>query len=605
MHLLNFKWAPSVILLLLVCVIYLPSLNFEYVLDDKIVFTENNYVKEGLNGIYKILTTETFEGYFGEQKDILPGARYRPLSLVTFAIEYAAFGANSYVSHGINISFYLVAIWLIFITLTSLFKNLLKEKTETFALVATALFAIHPVHVEAVANIKGRDEIMVLILSFATLYYSLKYFESKHYGNFGAVSICFFLAFLSKENALTFLAVIPMSLLIFSKGSIRTWSSLLTAFFVPLLAYIGLRYNAVGYLFGSADPTDLMNNPFLHMSGSEKYATIFHTLLLYLKLGIFPHPLTHDYYPFHIPTMRWTDITPILSVLLHILLGLYAIIFLKMKKIVCWAILFYMLTLSIVSNLAINVGTFMNERFLFIPSLAFTVILSYGYLQLANSKRKILRYLAISFLSLLIVGFLAKSILRVPAWKNSFTLNSAAVKVSKNSARANLFMGTTYFNLYRESQDRSQKNAYLHLADNYITTSFNLFPNYKNALHMKAGVAAELFKENDDIEGLLNSFSEVIMQSPQSSFVHTYLEYLNGIGTYDSQLILFYYNIGYKELHMRLSRHDWAAKFLLYGVEINENDKNINLALSKIYKTLNRPNRSQYYQSKALSSSYD
>src|SRR5678816_2407002 len=104
-----------------------------------------------------------------------------------------------------------------------------------------------------------------------------------------------------------------------------------------------------------------MNNPFYGMSFGEKMATVFYTLLLYLKLLVYPHPLTHDYYPYHIHMMHWTDWAPILSLLLH---SVFIVVMVKgWKKKTTWSysIAFYLVTLSIVSNLVISVGTFMNE----------------------------------------------------------------------------------------------------------------------------------------------------------------------------------------------------------------------------------------------------
>jgi hypothetical protein len=68
--------------------IYQACIPYNYVLDDKIVITDNEYTKKGFAGIWDIMTTESFEGYFGEKKDLVQGNRYRPLSIVTFAVEY-------------------------------------------------------------------------------------------------------------------------------------------------------------------------------------------------------------------------------------------------------------------------------------------------------------------------------------------------------------------------------------------------------------------------------------------------------------------------------------------------------------------------------------
>ena len=104
-------WKEVLLMTIPVVLLYMVTLNFEYVLDDQIVLTKNNYVNKGFGGIWDILSTETFMGYFGEQKNLVVGARYRPLSLVTFAIENQFVGQNSAVSHGLNILFYILSIW--------------------------------------------------------------------------------------------------------------------------------------------------------------------------------------------------------------------------------------------------------------------------------------------------------------------------------------------------------------------------------------------------------------------------------------------------------------------------------------------------------------
>ena len=82
---------PALIIFILPFALYISTLGFEYVLDDKIVIVDNQYTKKGFAGIKEIFTTESFQGYFGEQKNLLEGGRYRPLSIATFAVEYEFF----------------------------------------------------------------------------------------------------------------------------------------------------------------------------------------------------------------------------------------------------------------------------------------------------------------------------------------------------------------------------------------------------------------------------------------------------------------------------------------------------------------------------------
>ena len=193
-------WKEALILLITAISLYGYSMQFEYVLDDKIVLSENNFVKKGFNGIKEILTTESFAGYFGEQKNLVVGARYRPLSIVTFALEYELFGLNTRVSHLINILLYALSGLLLFRLISMLVKD--KSTSRWFLcipFITALLFVIHPIHSEVVANVKGRDEILTLLFSLLTFY---SFFKAKGpqkilWSTIGVLT--FFLALLSKE----------------------------------------------------------------------------------------------------------------------------------------------------------------------------------------------------------------------------------------------------------------------------------------------------------------------------------------------------------------------------------------------------------------------
>src|SRR5690606_15075164 len=133
----------------------------------------------------------------------------------------------------------------------------------------------------------------------------------------------------------------------------------------------------IGYFFSENTSQDLLNNPFLDMTAAQKGATIMYTLGLYVKLLFFPYPLTHDYYPYHIPIMEWSDIRTLISAGVYALLiglGLYGT---WKKHVYGYTIAYFLATLSIVSNIVFPIGTFMNERFLFMPSLVFGIFFGY------------------------------------------------------------------------------------------------------------------------------------------------------------------------------------------------------------------------------------
>ncbi|MFA4852260.1 MAG: hypothetical protein WC599_07050, partial [Bacteroidales bacterium] len=157
--------------------LYANSLFNQYALDDRLMITENQFTKKGFNGIGDILSTDSFVGFFGKQKNLVAGGRYRPLSHITFAIEYALFGFNPFIGHLINILLYAFSCLLVYKALLKLFPSGNKHWYLTIPFIATMLFIAHPIHTEVVANIKGRDEILSLLGSFGALYFILKYIE--------------------------------------------------------------------------------------------------------------------------------------------------------------------------------------------------------------------------------------------------------------------------------------------------------------------------------------------------------------------------------------------------------------------------------------------
>ncbi|MCC7504375.1 MAG: hypothetical protein IT259_03695 [Saprospiraceae bacterium] len=170
-------WLPALLLLVLSFALYGQAIRMGYVLDDEAVIWNNAYVQKGFAGLRDIFAYDSFMGYFQDKQKLflLEGGRYRPLSLATFAVEVALFGKPgpelAHVSHFVNILLYGLTGILLYRILLGLFP-LADKKRWWFgaAFLGAALFILHPLHVEAVANIKGRDEILALLFSLGAAY---------------------------------------------------------------------------------------------------------------------------------------------------------------------------------------------------------------------------------------------------------------------------------------------------------------------------------------------------------------------------------------------------------------------------------------------------
>ena len=506
------KWKPHIVFALLVFALYGNTLNHSFVLDDAWVITFNRFTQQGMKGIPDILKYDTFSGYihtFNDQfsldtellddnRNYVAGGRYRPLSLITFALEIEFFGkdythidnlqfrGNASFSHLTNIVMYLFTVCLFFLLLYRLFPPCKNKKWYlTFPFLATLLFLAHPIHTEVVANIKGRDEIMALFGSLCALLFTIKFMDTHRYHHLALAGLCMFLGLLSKENTITFLAVIPVTLYYFVTRSKKEIFVAMIPLMVVSALFLIIRTIVIGPI-DSSEVLDLLNNPFVDATKSETYATVFYTLYLYIKLLVFPHPLTYDYYPHHIEIVNWLNPIAILSLLFYSGMGMYAIYgFVKKRDVFSWSIWLYLLPLSVVSNLFFPIGAFMGERFVFFSSIGFVVVV--GWLihtffpkLISNEKKSMCLTIAVTVILLCLYSI--KTIQRNKVWKDNFTLYTTDVKTSKNSAKGNYQAGLSFMYKAINPEDKNKIPIYCYEADRYFKKALLLYPQYIDAI---------------------------------------------------------------------------------------------------------------------------
>jgi len=595
------NWLAALLLLALAFGLYAVSIGFGYVLDDELVIHKNAYVMKGFAGLREIFGADSFMGYFQkkEQLFLLEGGRYRPLSLATFAMEVGIFGKENsnlpHFSHFINILLYGLTGILLYRILLGLFP--VKEGGRWFfslPFIAAVIFVLHPLHTEAVANIKGRDEILALLGSLAALYATLKYFDTNRSLWLWLSGLFLFLGMLAKENALTFVAVIPFTVWFFTKqptGRIFNAS-------LPLLAatflFIIVRYKALGFMLDHGKATtDLMNNPFLGMTGGEKMATIFLTLGWYLKLLFFPHPLTHDYYPYHVPKVGWSDWRALASLALYLGMGVWALMNARKRSTPAYSIVFWLLTLSIVSNLFVTVGAFMNERFAYMPSVAFCILagwfLAHKLPEWFKSQPDRPTILAAGLLVGVVAFFGWKTFTRVPDWKDANSLNKAAIKVSYNSCRSHCFYVTSlYKDVYLKTKDPAEKAALVDSMDYHIKRSLEINPSYGAALVMKAAVVAARFEQDHQLDKLFHEFEYIMERIPYNpnfrDFLDKYMKFLDGSNA--DKYVAFCHRAGYEFYWKKKKDAQTALKLIQFGIDRQTEDIRLLDDAAEIYTAL-------------------
>lgn len=466
---------------MLAFLLYANTLGGGYVLDDGILITKNKFTQEGIRGIPAIVTSDAFAGFFGEKKDLVAGGRYRPLSIVTFALEQSIFGGNPGVSHAVNVLLYGLTGVALLLVLQGWLGRTAGPWWSAVPFMASVLFIAHPLHTEVVANIKGRDEILCLLLCLVTAALVAKSVANGDTRLMLLSSLVFFLALLSKENAATFLAVIPLSLWFFTNAGAK--KIMLSA--VPLAAaaavFLFLRSHfAAGA--AASDITEVLNNAFVNATLSQKYATISSVLGNYAGLLVLPLTLTHDYYYNQVPLLEWGDPAAFIPLILYVLLFMAAVIGLRNKNAAAFGILYYFITLSVATNILFPIGTAMSERFLFMPSVGYAIALSLLMARagrLASPRHVTASAYVAAVLCVAVAGaYSYRTIARNPAWKDNLTLFSTDVLNSPNSAKVHNALGSELLELSGDERDPSRKKTMLEGARANLKRAVEIYPGY-------------------------------------------------------------------------------------------------------------------------------
>ena len=335
---------------------------------------------------------------------------------------------------------------------------------------------------------------------------------------------------------------------------------------------------------------------------------------------IFPHPLTYDYYPYHIPLISWKNPWAVISVLLYILLIIYALKGIKKKGIISYGIWFYLISLFIVSNILFAVGTFMNERFLFMPSIGFCLIIAYLIIEklpgiMAGMKPF---YVQIPILALIILFSFIKTVSRNRAWKNDFTLFSTDVKTSTGSAKSNCSYGGALIEKANQTKDSILSEKYCETAIIHLKKAIKIHPTYFDAILLLGNAYAHI--NNPGLKAgqtMLDSsmfyYKQALLLNPGKELVFNNINIvLNGTDSVDFKIKYyeeFYsYNPNHFDFNYKLGylygrfKNDLAKSvpYLEKAVKIKPDDFNVNKDLGVAYGLSRNFEKSKIYLEKAI-----
>jgi protein O-mannosyl-transferase len=455
--------------------LYSKTIHHEYVLDDYDAIVENAYVTQGLDGLSAIWTTEYRAGFSTEK-----GSLYRPLASSLFATEWQFWPNDPNMAHGLNIILYGLACGLLFYWLWLLFGI----SHRWLPLMTTVIFATHPIHTEVVANIKSADELLALIFGLLTLIASLLALRGKLLIWTAVAVLAFFLAMVSKEGAITLLPVVALSVWLFDQSNFKTSLKLSGLLLLPLLFYFFLRHQALGGFAGS-EVIPAIDNILADASGLTYFTSAIAICGIYLWKLFLPTSLSHDYSLNEIQLVGFSDIGFWFSLLVGISLLLIVFRFWKREPIVAFAVLFFLLTFSLYSNLVLTIGTHFGERLLFLPSMGYAVAIAWLIWKWGSRKSGQFQWgksiLPTVVFGLLCFAFAGKTIARADEWKDELTLYKADVEHAPKSCRTHYRYARALNKLGLAASNDASKQKYFSEAAKELNLSIQIYDQFADA----------------------------------------------------------------------------------------------------------------------------
>ncbi len=373
--------------------IYANSLQNEFVFDDESVVVNNTSI-QSLSNIPKYFTAD--EGF---HKVI--GRYYRPVVSTTYAIDYAIWGLKPFGFHLTNILIHLISSLLLFALLKFMFKNYKFGLTGAF--IGSLLFAVHPIHTEAVAWVSGRTDSLVTLFFFASFLFYIKYSDDlKSQKNLNWALAFYALGLLSKEMIITMPVFILLYDFIFKKEGKDFFKKNIRAYL--LFAGVTVLYLIIRYLVLKDIPEREKYLYFYGIDGITALGTMLKTIPVYLKLLFVPFNLLYHYNGVISDAKSLFDAVVLLSALFVVAGIAVPLLIRKDFPVFAFAILFFFISLLPVMNI-IPTMNLMAERFLYLSSFALSVAIA-GIVVYLKSENGARNYSLAVIIILLIFSFL-------------------------------------------------------------------------------------------------------------------------------------------------------------------------------------------------------
>lgn len=425
--------------------LYLPTLAHDFVFDDRAVIGLSPLLQDA-GSLPRLLATP----YWNTPRE--NRLLYRPLTSLTLAIDRAvAGGIRPLWFHLVNALLHGCATFLVTLLALEILPGLRAPA------VAGLLFGLHPVHVEAVAGIVGRSEVLAACGAVGAVIGHRAALCSP--GRRGILWMCVawaccLVGVMAKESAVAAPALCLLQDLAFpgaTPPSRRRRSALYAGYAAAVGLYLAARLAVLGTL-GVGRPIPFVDNPAAAAGGIAGRLTALATVPRYAILLLFPARLSADYSFDQIPVVRSLADPWAVSGILLILAVVGGGAWILARYPACgFGLLWIATSAALTSNLLIFIGTIMAERLMYLPSAGLCLLFGWGVSEACRRGRG---RAGVVVATIALAACASRSWARIPEWKDDFRLYRSAARVSPRSARIRYNLGNAYLRggEYREAE---------------------------------------------------------------------------------------------------------------------------------------------------------
>lgn len=382
--------------LALTIIVFLPSMSNDFVdWDDPLYIHENILIQEfSIDQLTRIFNTPYL-------------ANYQPLTLISYAIDFAIGEYDARIYHLHNLLLHLLNVALVFFLIQMLFKD------RAMAFFCAILFGIHPMHAESVAWVSGRKDVLYVFYFVLGMVFYLKHLSNsnKKLAWYGLALFSFVLSCLAKGQAVVFPAILILLLLF--KRQLTATDLFKTA---PFFA-IGLLFGLLAMRFqAEAGATD--TSP---VTGWHRLFVACYTTTVYVLKSIVPFQLSafHPYPELPGGKLPWWMYASIIPIVLLIFWWLRSF---REDRVVFFGLGFFFISILLVSQI-IPVGrSIISDRYSYLSYLGLFIVIAQwlrsSYARYGKPINMTLRVMAVGYL----VSLSAVTYGRCSVWKNSETL---------------------------------------------------------------------------------------------------------------------------------------------------------------------------------------